>query len=230
MEGIDKIELKYQQIVEVLYTSRNIESLTSDQIDIKNLYKNDDRNPFNLFIIISNSNDENEENENDGDDTEIEKEKQKKISDLSLIYIEYIYEILNIFVTTTNDDLKDDIVNKLFKNTKEILMETNNLITNNTKIKNNKNISLYYSDLIVMENSLCSILDLYENEELQFLFSDIRQSCVSLIIHSLSLINTSIINNFNKLDFDKYPILNDDYNNYVKDFTKIKDVYDEINN
>ena len=81
-----------------------------------------------------------------------------------------------------------------------------------------------------MENSLCAILDLYENEELQLLFSDIRQSCVSIIIHSISLLNTSIINNFNKLDFDKYPVLNDDYNNYVKDFKKIKDVYDEIKN
>ncbi len=228
---IDKIELKYQQIFEVLYTSRNIESLAPDQIDIKNIYKNDDRSPINTYIIISNINDENEENENENE-TEIE--KKQKISDLSLIYIKYAYEILNIFVTTTNDDLKDNIVNKLFKNTKEILMETNSLITNNTNKKNqninNKKISLYYSDLTVMENSLCSILDLYENEELQLLFSDIRQSCISIIIHSISLLNSSIINNFNKLDFDKYPILNEDYNNYVKDFKKIKDVYDEITN
>ena len=75
-----------------------------------------------------------------------------------------------------------------------------------------------------MEDCLCAILDLYENAELQLLFSDIRQSCVDFIIHSISLLNSVIINNFNNLQFDNYPILNDDYNSYIKDFKKIKEV------
>ena len=81
-----------------------------------------------------------------------------------------------------------------------------------------------------MEDSLYGILDLYENEELQLLFSDIRQSCVDIIIHSISLLNTLIINNFNSIDFENYPIVKDDYNTYVKDFIKIKDIYNEIIN
>ena len=217
---IDKIDLKYQQIFEVLYTSRNIESYSPEQIDITKIYKTDERNKINSYIIIT-SNDDNENNE-----TEIE--KKHKISDLSLLYIDYTYQVLKIFVTTTNDDRKDEIVDKLFKTTKDILMDTNNIVTKN-KNSNNK-IALYYSDLIVMENSLCSILDLYENEDIQLLFSDIRQSCVDIIIHSISLLNTLIINNFNSLDFENYPTVKDDYNIYVRDFLKIKDIYNEIIN
>ena len=217
---IDKIDLKYQQIFEILYTSRNIESYSPDQIDITKIYKTDERNKINSYIIIT-SNDDNENNED-------EIEKKHKISELSLLYIDYTYQVLKIFVTTTNDDRKDEIVDKLFKTTKDILMDTNNIVTKN-KNSNNK-IALYYSDLIVMENSLCSILDLYENEDIQLLFSDIRQSCVDIIIHSISLLNTLIINNFNSLDFDNYPTVKDDYNLYVRDFLKIKDIYNEIIN
>ena len=226
---IDKIELKYQQIFEVLYTSRNIESLTPDQIDITKIYKTDERNKTNSFILItSDSNDENE-NENENENNENEVKTEHKISELSLLYINYTYQILKIFVTTTNDDRKDEIVDKLFKTTRDILMDTNHLLTNNQNSNNqNKKIALYYSDLIVMEDSLCAILDLYENEDLQKLFSDIRQSCVDNIIHSITVLNNLILNNFNSLDFDNYPILKDDYNNYVKDFMKIKDIYNEI--
>ena len=231
---IKEIEVKYQQIFEVLYTFRGIENLTLEQIDIKKIYKDSDpneKNPY-IFISINDENENNEENENEG-------ESRHKISGLSLLYIKYTYQILNIFVSTTNDEIKDDISDKLFKTTKEILIETNNLIINNKNINinnnqnkiNNKKIALFYSDLIVMEDSLCAILDLYENNELQLLFSDIRQSCVDFIIHSISLLNSVIINTFNNLQFDKYPKLkDDDYNNYVKDFTKIKDVYNEISN
>ena len=229
---IKEIEIKYQQIFEVLYTFRGIENLTLDQIDINHIYKNSNQNEKNEYIFISNSNDENDNNE----ENENETESKHKISGLSLLYIKYTYQILNIFVSTTNDDIKDDISDKLFKTTKEILIDTNNLIINNKNINNsqnkinNKKIALYYSDLIVMEDCLCVILDLYENAELQLLFSDIRQSCVDFIIHSISLLNSVIINNFNNLQFDNYPILNDDYNSYIKDFKKIKEVYDEISN
>ena len=229
---IKDIEIKYQQIFEVLYTFRGIENLTLDQIDINHIYKNSNQNEKNEYIFISNSNDENDNNE----ENENETESKHKISGLSLLYIKYTYQVLNIFVSTTNDDIKDDISDKLFKTTKEILIDTNNLIINNKNINNsqnkinNKKIALYYSDLIVMEDCLCAILDLYENAELQLLFSDIRQSCVDFIIHSISLLNSVIINNFNNLQFDNYPILDDDYNSYIKDFKKIKEVYDEISN
>ena len=230
---IDKIELKYQQIFEVLYTSRNIESLNPEQIDIRKIYKKDERNKANSFIIISSNSNEEKENENQEKEEKLE-EKKHKISELTLLYIDYVYQILKIFVTTTNDDRKDEIVDKLFKTTKEILMDTNNFITNRSNINNqnisnnHKKIALYYSDLIVMEKSLFSVLDLYENEELQLLFSDIRQSCVDNIIHSITLLNTLIINNFNNLDFENFHIIKDDFNIFVKDFTKIKDIYNEI--
>ena len=236
-EEIKEIEPKYQQMFEVLYTSRSIEVLTPEQVDINLIYKNSPQvNEKSSYIIISSYTDEDDENEDNKDtkdtkDDETKNENSKqKISQLSLLYIHYTYQILNIYVSTTNDDLKDDIVNNLFKTTKEILIDTNTLITNNNNNSNNEKISLYYSDLTVMEKSLCAILDLYENEELQLLFSDIRQSCADIIIHSISLINSSIINNFNLLQFDNYPILTDDFNNFVKEFKKIKVVYDEIIN
>jgi hypothetical protein len=223
-EEINQIDAKYQQKFEVLYTCRGIENLSLDQIDINKIYqKTNEKSPY---IIISEQNDENEE-ENEKND---ENEKKHKISELSLLYINYTYKILNIFVSTTNDDLKDDIVNNLFKTTKEILIETNNIIkSNNNFNQNNKIVSLYYSDLIVMEGCLCAILDLYENEELQLLFNDIKQSCMDIIIHSLSVINSVIINDFNSISLNKYPKLNDNENSkYIKEFKKIKEVYEEI--
>ena len=234
---IKEIEIKYQQIFEVLYTFGGIENLTLDQIDIKKIYKDSNQNEKNEFIFISNSSDENENNEEKENENENEGESKHKISGLSLLYITYTYKILNIFVSTTNDDIKDDISDKLFKTTKEILMDTNNLINNNKNINNSKNkidikkIALYYSDLVVMEHSLYAILDLYENAELQLLFSDIRQSCLDFIVHSINILNSVIINKFKNIQCDNYPTLkNDDYNNYIKDFTRIKEVYNEISN
>ena len=237
LEQITNIDIKYQQMFEVLYTSRGIESLTPDQVDIKKIYTNKkDNNDNNInnnneYIIINHINEEeNEENNN-----EIKSEEnisKHKISELSLLYIKYTYQILNIFVSTTNDDLKDNVVNILFKNTKDILISTNNfIVTNNTNNPSAyKKISLYCSDLIVMENSLCSILDLYENEELELLFNDIHQSCIDIISHSIGIIISTIISNFNNLDFDNYPILDNENNNFTLNFGKILEYYKDIIN
>lgn len=124
---------------EVLYTSRSIESLTSEQIDINKIYQNKngnenkDNKENNEFIIITHNNndEENEENEEKNIKTEENIITKHKTSELSLLYIKYLYQILNIFVSTSNDDLKDNVVNNLFKNTKDILIETNNTIINN---------------------------------------------------------------------------------------------------
>ena len=241
LEQITNIEPKYQQMFEVLYTSRSIESLTSEQIDINKIYQNKngnenkDNKENNEFIIITHNNndEENEENEEKNIKTEENIITKHKTSELSLLYIKYLYQILNIFVSTSNDDLKDNVVNNLFKNTKDILIETNNTIINNNT--NNpsayKKISLYCSDLTVMENSLCSILDLYENEELQLLFNDIHQSCIDIITHSIGITISTIISNFNSIDFGKYPILGEnEYNNFALNFGKIYSFYKDIIN
>ena len=212
LEPYTLIENKYQQMFEILYTSRAIESLTPNQIDIKKIYQDKKENKENNEYILIDDN-------------------KHKISELSILYITYTYQILNIFVGTSNDDLKDNVVNNLFKNTKDILIETNNLIINNNS--NNpssyKKIALYCSDLTVMENSLCSILDLYENEELQLLFNDIHQSCIDFISHSIGLIVSTIISNFNGLDIDNYNILEDnEKNNFALNFGKIYTYYSDI--
>ena len=136
-------------------------------------------------------------------------------------------------MSTTNDDLKENVVNILFRTTKDILIETNNMIINNNT--NNplayKKIALYCSDLTVMENSLCSILDLYENEELQLLFNDIHQSGIDLISHSIGIVISTIISNFNSLEFDKYNILGEnEKNNFALNFGKIFCYYNYIIN
>ena len=240
LEQIKNIESKYQQMFNILYTFRGIETLSPDQIDIKKIYKgknnNDEINNLKNteYIIITHNNEDVEENENketDTQETKDEEDSKHLISELSLLYINYTYQILNIFVSTTNDDLKDNIVNILFKNTKEILMNTNNLIINKSNVLDYKKIALYCSDLTVMENSLCAILDLYENEELQKLFNDIYQSCIDIIWHSIGVINSTIINSFNNLDFNKYNIMpENECNNFVKNFTKIYSMYTDIYN
>ena len=129
--------------------------------------------------------------------------------------------------------MKDNVVNNLFKTTKDILIETNNNIINNNT--NNplayKKIALYCSDLTVMENSLCSILDLYENEELQLLFKDIHQSAIDFISHSIGIVISTIISNFNSLECDKYNILGEnEQNNFALNFGKIFSYYKDVIN
>ena len=235
LEQITNIENKYQQMFEVLYTSRGIESLSPEQIDIKKIYQNqnkeEEKENKEYIIIIQENEEENEEENNNNKNEEIE--SRQKISELSLLYIKYTYQILNIFVSTTNDDLKDNVVNNLFKTTKDILIETNNNIINNNT--NNplayKKIALYCSDLTVMENSLCSILDLYENEELQLLFKDIHQSAIDFISHSIGIVISTIISNFNSLECDKYNILGEnEQNNFALNFGKIFSYYKDVIN
>ena len=234
LEQITNIENKYQQMFEVLYTSRGIESLSPEQIDIKKIYqkqKKEEEKENKEYIIIIQENEEENEEENNNKNEEIE--SRQKISELSLLYIKYTYQILNIFVSTTNDDLKDNVVNNLFKTTKDILIETNNNIINNNT--NNplayKKIALYCSDLTVMENSLCSILDLYENEELQLLFKDIHQSAIDFISHSIGIVISTTISNFNSLEFDKYNILGEnEQNNFALNFGKIFSYYKDVIN
>ena len=235
LEQITNIENKYQQMFEVLYTSRGIESLSPEQIDIKKIYQNqnkeEEKENKEYIIIIQENEEENEEENNNNKNEEIE--SRQKISELSLLYIKYTYQILNIFVSTTNDDLKDNVVNNLFKTTKDILIETNNNIINNNT--NNplayKKIALYCSDLTVMENSLCSILDLYENEELQLLFKDIHQSAIDFISHSIGIVISTIISNFNCLEFDKYNIPGEnEQNNFALNFGKIFSYYKDVIN
>ena len=239
LEQISNIDNKYQQMFEVLYTSRSIESLSPEQIDIKKIYQNqnetkDENNDNKEYIIIIESNEEENEEENNDNNKNEEIERKQKISELSLLYIKYTYQILNIFVSTSNDDLKDNVVNNLFKTTKDILIETNNNIINNNT--NNplayKKIALYSSDLTVMENSLCSILDLYENEELELLFKDIHQSAIDFISHSIGIVVSTIISNFNSLEFDKYNILlcENEQNNFAINFGKIHTYYKDIIN
>ena len=237
LEQITNIENKYQQMFEVLYTSRGIESLSPEQIDIKKIYQNqnkeEEKENKEYIIIIQENEEENEEENNNNNNKNEEIESRQKISELSLLYIKYTYQILNIFVSTTNDDLKDNVVNNLFKTTKDILIETNNNIINNNT--NNplayKKIALYCSDLTVMENSLCSILDLYENEELQLLFKDIHQSAIDFISHSIGIVISTIISNFNSLEFDKYNILGEnEQNNFALNFGKIFSYYKDVIN
>ena len=237
LEQITNIENKYQQMFEVLYTSRGIESLSPEQIDIKKIYQNqnkeEEKENKEYIIIIQENEEENEEENNNNNNKNEEIESRQKISELSLLYIKYTYQILNIFVSTTNDDLKDNVVNNLFKTTKDILIETNNNIINNNT--NNplayKKIALYCSDLTVMENSLCSILDLYENEELQLLFKDIHQSAIDFISHSIGIVISTIISNFNCLEFDKYNIFGEnEQNNFALNFGKIFSYYKDVIN
>ena len=64
---------------EVLYTSRAIESLTPNQIDIKKIYQDKKENKENNEYILIDDN-------------------KNKITKLNLLYIIYTYQILYIYV------------------------------------------------------------------------------------------------------------------------------------
>ena len=214
---VNDIDIEYQQMFEILYTFRELESLEPDQIDIKLLYQNKESNDKNNFIIIPDENN----NEND---------KKHKISKLSYLYIKYSYQILYIAVSTNNDDLKDSVVQNYLKLTIDILKIINNIFISPNNNINEKQISLCFSDLIIIEKSLCVFLDLYENEELENLLKEMEKARNDEINALVNQTVTNIINNFISLSFSNYPIIKGDYNDYAKYFSNLKNIYDNTTN
>ena len=228
-DQISKIDNKYQKMFEKLYIEKNIDKITLKQIDISQKNNNDILSLYNsqnnnyIYFI----------NETDGNDC------GHKVSNFSCLFIKYVYEFLYIYILTNDSSFKKILVDQLYKVTKDLLLYTEDIIVNNpTGLINNiktiteKEISLYYSDLLVIENCLKNFLSIYPDQDINEILYELKNNCIDNIEDSMQKINDIIIQEFNNLSFDSYPYYNNDkeINKYAKYFHKFKKVYDDLGN
>ena len=235
-DQITNINEKYQLMFDVLYTNQDINEL---EIDIdKIIVISDTENSENNsegkkeFLVLKNENNENDKNH--------------KISKFSYSFIKYIYEYLVVYVNIPNKNLKDNIINKIMKVTKDILNFSKDIIINNEtgKINNIKQITeketaLYFSDLIVIENCIKNFMnvksdnDLYNCvKEVSDIFDSLKNTCFDIITQLVTEVSTSFIREFNTLNFNNYKTFQNakEYNSYIKKLTPLKRLYDNIGN
>ena len=178
----------------------------------------------------------NEKNEND---------KKHKISKFSYAFIKYAYEYLVIYTSSPNE-LKDEIINKIMKLTKDTLLYTKDIIINNEsgtingKQITEKETALYYSDLIIIQKCLKNFIEaknfgkvlLTSIKEAVDTINDLKNTCIVIIKQLTEEVNKSFISYFNSLDFKNYKTFSNtkDYNLYTRKFTTLKKLYDNSGN
>ena len=236
------IENKYQKILDIFCSKKDLLEYTFEEIDIyKN--KNDEINNKEKsdFLNIK----------KDGSDNII----NKKISLFSLEIFNFIYDYFLVLIELSenintnngdnksnnegdNDNLRKDLISNMYKEIKDKLEYSKEITINNKSgIVNNKQItdketSIYYSDITLIEIILNKFIIKYPSEEISSLLSEIKTKCVDLIIQLTNDTTNKIFEDFNALDFSNYPIVNGGkgYNKYVNYFTILKRIYDNMCN
>ena len=231
-EQVKNINEQYQLMFDILNTNQNINKLNIELDKIILLSKDKDNNNIGEkkeFLIIKN-----ESNEND---------KNHKISKISLDYIRFAYEYLVIYASSP-DNLKDNIMNKIMKLTKDILESSSNIIINSTGKINDKQITeketaLYYSDLIIIQKCIKNFIDaknfgkmILNIKEVVDSLNSLKNTCFDVITELTQDVSTSFLNDFNTLNFSNYKTFETakEYNSYIKKLTTIKKLYDNIGN
>ena len=247
-EPMNKFNIKYQKMFDILYSNKELTQLKFDEIDItKNNNNNNNNNDDNTTIDYISIKNEKITEKND---------INHKVSLFSLEIINYIYDYLLVFVDITenlnynnisigdnldneiDNGIRNDLINFMYKEIKEKLELTKKIMINNKsgKINNkqitDKEISIYYSDLNLIQNILNQFLLFYPEQELIFLINDLITTCIDLIVQLINDTINKSIEDFNSLNFKNYPIVNGckGYNNYVNYFTVLKRIYDNLNN
>ena len=229
-DQITNINQKYQQMFDFLYENQNINDI---KIDIDNIItinpEEKEGEEKNEFLILKNEN-----NEND---------KKHKISKFSYSYIKYLYEYLVVYINIPHKNLKESIINKIMKLTKDILTFSKDIVINNEtgKINNTKQITeketaLYYSDLIIIEKCIKNFIDqndtLNNTKEVIDIMTSSKTTCSNIITQLIGEVITTFITEFNNLNFNNYKVFQNknEYNSYIKKITPLKRVYDNIGN
>jgi hypothetical protein len=142
--------------------------------------------------------------------------------------------------------LKEFIINKIIKLTKDILLITKDNVVcnetgfiNKTKQLTEKETALYYSDLIIIQKCILNFFDQNNNSntsnsinELIDTLNSLKKLCCDIIIGLISDVTSSFITEFNTLNFNNYKTFQSakEYNVYIKKLTPLKRLYDNIGN
>ena len=234
-EQILYINIKYQQMFNILNKSQNINKL---QIEVEKI------------ILIDNSEVQREENKEKNEYLELNNEKNEndekhKISKFSYAFIKYAYEYLVIYTSSPNE-FKDEIINKIMKLTNDILLYTKDIIINNESGKINdkqiteKETSLYYSDLIIIQKCLKNFIEaknfgnvlLTSIKDTVDTLNELKNTCITIIKQLTEEVNKLFISDFNSLDFKNYKTFSStkEYNSYTKKLVTLKRLYDNSGN
>ena len=231
---------------DVLYSNTEMVLYKFDEIDIskKNNSNNIDETKNTEFICVNNTK-----------ITDIN-DNNHKVSKFSLELINYVYDYLLVFVDITENinynnvivgdsldneidkGIRNDLISFMYKEIKERLELSKNIMINNKSgIVNNKQITdkeicIYYSDLIIVQNILNQFLLFYPEQEIVSVLNNLTTTCIDLIVQLINDTINKTLEDFNKLNFKKYPIISGGkgYNNYVNYFTILKRIYDNMNN
>ena len=240
-DQVTNIEDDYQKMFDILNTKQNINKLIIDSDKIifipegaNNKINNidNDNKDKKMFLLLNN-----EKTEND---------KKHKISKFSYCYIKYMYEYLVVY-TYLPDELKDGAINQIMKLTrdilsfsKEIIINNDSGMINNTKQITEKETSLYYSDLIIIQKCLQNFLDtknfgkviLTDLKETIDLLNSLKNTCYDMIMTLTQQVNSSFISEFNTMNFTNYKTFSSakEYNSYTKKLTTLKKLYDNVGN
>ena len=219
------ISAKFQEIFNVLYDNQYINKLQikpEEIIEDETNNENNNEKNENEFLILKN-----EKNEED---------KKHKISSFSYYYIKYIYEYLIIYLYAPNSSLKTNILDKIYKVTKDTLSSSSDFIMNAQKTE--KETALYYSDLIIIEECIKKYSPINTNtindnyQEVIDMINDLQGTCKDNIRHLIKDCVSQFIETFNNLNFKNYPVFDDGktFNDYVKKLTILKRLYDNMFN
>ena len=236
-DQITNINSKYQLMFDVLSVNQNINNIKIDIDNMiiinteqnKNENENNNNEEKNEFLILKNDNKEND--------------KKHKLSKFSYSYIKYLYEYLVVFINIPQQDLKNNIINKIMKVTKDILAFTKDIVINNETGKINdikqiteKETALYYSDLIIIQKCINNFAELNTNsniiKEVIDTLNSLKTSCFDIIIQLINEVSSSFITDFNTMNFNNYKVFQSskEYNSYIKKLTPLKRLYDNIGN
>ena len=236
------IDIKYQKMFDILFSNKELTNLKFDELDISKQNLNDKIDSE--FICINN------------DRLTEQNDINHKISIFSLEIINYVYNYLLVFVDLTESitdnniiigdnldneidkGIRNDLILFMYNNIIEKLEDSKNIMINNKSgLINNKQIteyeiSIYYSDLIIIQNILNPFLLFYPEQRLVSTLNNLTTSSIDLIAQLVNETINKINDDFKSLNFKKYPIINGGkgYNNYVNYFTILKRIYDNMNN
>ena len=169
-----------------------------------------------------------------------------KIIKILLNIIQFIYESIIIFTNSKNNKLQNETINNLYNIIYEILLKCQQTIINNNNTTDNNNnnsinnnnlritekeISLLSSNTKVIFKILEIFLNKFPNEKITNIITNINNNCIEAINELLSQLRGNMLNELSKLNFDDYPTFQEkNYNVYIKKFTLMKKVYDNIIN
>ena len=234
-EQLMNIKQIYQDVFDLI-TNSDTDTIEDDEekytsyidLDIDNMNKiNDDeeileKQKNNEYLFIKTESEENN--------------SKHKIIYFTLYIIKFIYESLFMYSNLIDENYQKVIVvctyktiNDIIKMEKDIIINSSDGKINGVKLITEKELSLLNSNILIIKRALQTFLIKYPFNEIKLTFEDAEKSTQYSMILLLNELISEMLNLFNELNFENYPIFSGKgYNEYIFKFTKMKKIYDNM--